>query len=32
MKARFDISTLESLEIDFAKAKKESYEKDAGWT
>jgi len=32
MAVKFDISTLESLEIDFAKAKAESYENDAGWT
>jgi len=32
MKARFDISTLDTLEADFLKAKLESYEKDAGWT
>lgn len=29
---RFDITTLETLERDFAKAKAESYEKDNGWT
>ena len=32
MKVRFDISTLDTLEADFLKAKLESYENDAGWT
>jgi len=32
MAVKFDISTLESIEIDFAKAKLESYENDAGRT
>ena len=32
MKVRFDISTLDTLEADFLKAKLESYANDAGWT
>ncbi len=32
MKVKFDITTLETLERDFAKAKEESYANDDGWT
>lgn len=32
MKVKFDISTLETLERYFAKAKEESYATDDGWT
>jgi len=32
MAVKFDISTLETLERDFAKAKAESYATDDGWT
>lgn len=32
MKVKFDITTLETLERDFQKAKEESYATDEGWT
>ena len=32
MAVKFDISTIDTLEADFLKAKLESYEKDDGWT